>query len=131
MREKQFATEVRALGNAPRPKSPPAPGAAVSPQHPGMTPDESAPSGYTNYTVPKATGTRRPLTQYGTAQEIMHVFTKVPEDQIQPGDFEQATASFEELRKVDSAQIPPVRPKPPAIATGETPEALPSGNSEF
>src|SRR6187402_647617 len=129
MREKQFDTEVRALGNAARPKSPPAPGAAVSPQHPGMTPDESAPPGYTNFTVSRATSTQRPLTQYETAQEIMHVFSKVPENQIAPGDFEQATASFEELRKSDPAQIPPVRPKQPALAAGETPEALQSGNS--
>ena len=74
---------------------------------------------------------RRPLTQYGTAQEIMHVFSKFPEDTITPGDFEQATASFEELRKADLSMLPPVRPAHPALATGETPEALSAGNTEF
>jgi len=131
MREKHHDAEARTLGNAARPKSPPAPGASVSPQHPGMTPDESSTPGHTNFTVPKAVSTRRPLTQYGTAQEIMHVFTKIPEDKITAGDFEQATASFEELRKADPSRVPPVRPAQPALATGEAPEALPAGNTEF
>jgi len=131
MSEKQHDAEARTLGNATRRKSPPAPGASVSPQFPGMTPDESSVPGHTNFTVSKATSTRRPLTQYGTAQEIMHVFSKFPEDTITPGDFEQATASFEELRKADLSMLPPVRPAHPALATGETPEALSAGNTEF
>src|SRR5215207_5963348 len=95
MREKEIDAEVRTTGNAVRPKSPPAPGASVSPQHPGMAPDQSAAPGHSNVRVSPATSIRRPLTQYGTAEEIMQVFSKVPEDQIQSGDFEQATASFE------------------------------------
>ena len=131
MREKEIDAEVRTAGNAVKPKQPPAPGASVSPQHPGMAPDQSSTPGHTNTNVPPATSLRRPLTQYGTAQEIMRVFSKVPEGQIQPGDFEQATASFEELRKADPALMPPVRPARPALAEGEAPAALPSGNSEF
>ena len=131
MREKEIDAEVRTLGNAVRPKSPPAPGASVSPQHPGMAPDQSAAPGHTNARVSPATSKRRPLTQYGTAEEIMSVFSKVPEDQIQSGDFEQATASFEELRKADPAKMPPVRPARPALAADDAPAALQSGNSEF
>jgi hypothetical protein len=53
----------------------------------------------------------RPLTQYQTAQEISKRFRKYPADQITPEQFEQADASFEELRKANPADNPPVRPK--------------------
>lgn len=131
MREHEIDAEVRTRGNAVKRKAPPAPGASVSPQHPGMAPDQSSAPGHTNARVSPATSKRRPLTQYGTAEEIMHVFSKVPEDQLQPGDFEQATASFEELRKAEPALLPPVRPARPELGAGDAPTALPAGNTEF
>jgi hypothetical protein len=130
MTEHRTDADVLHSNDSVRPISPPAPGASVSPQRPGMTPDRSTIPGKFGTSVPRAATKRRPLTQYGTAEEIMQVFKRRPEEQIASTDFEQANASFEELRKANPAQIPPVRPARPAVAAGETPEALASG-SEF
>lgn len=127
MTEHRTDAEIRSTNDSVRPKSPPAPGASVSPQRPGMTPDRSTIPGKFSTSVPRATGKRRPLVQYGTAEEIMAVYKRRPDDQIEPKDFEQATASFEELRKAYPWEIPPVRPAQPAIAGGDAPEALGSG----
>ena len=95
-----------------RPKSPKSPGAAISPQMPGQVPDRSTVPGFFSTRVPRAAGpVRRPLTQYGTAQEIMHVLP-APDEEPQPAEFEQATASVEELRKAYPWQLPPVGPSP-------------------
>jgi hypothetical protein len=95
-----------------RPKSPKAPGAVASPQMPGQVPDRSTVPGFHSPRVPRVSGpVRRPLTQYGTAQEIMHVFP-APNEEPQPAEFEQATASVEELRKAYPWQLPPVQPSP-------------------
>lgn len=118
--------KIRNTRDSFRPKSPPAPGASISPQKPGRTPDQSVVPGHVNTRVPKPATKRRPLTQYGTAEEIMRVFKRVPEDQITPRHFEQATASYEELRKAYPWELPPARPAQPAIAAGETQEALPA-----
>ena len=127
MTEHRTDAEVRTTNDSVRHKSPPAPGASVSPQRPGMTPDRSTIPGKFSTQVSRPGTKRRPLTQYGTAEEIMKVFKKVPEEQITPKNFEQATASYEELRKAYPWELPPVRPAQPALAAGETPEALPSG----
>lgn len=130
MTEQHEDATIRATRAAAKRKSPPAPGASVSPQRPGMTPDRSTIPGYFTARVPRATTKRRPLTQYGTAEEIMRVFKKAPEEQITPKHFEQATASFEELRKAYPWELPPARPAQLAVAPGEQPEALPVA-SEF
>lgn len=130
MTEQHADAEVRVTRDAATRKSPPAPGASVSPQRPGMTPDRSTIPGKFSTHVSRPSTKRRPLTQYGTAEEIMKVYKKVPEEQVAPKNFEQATASYEELRKAYPWELPPARPAQPAIAAGETPEALTSG-SEF
>jgi hypothetical protein len=131
MTEHHEDTGVRTTRDGVRPNSPPAPGASGSAQQPGRTPDQSTVPGHINTRVAKPITKRRPLTQYGTAEEIMKVFKKVPEDQVTPKNFEQATASYEELRKAYPWELPPARPAQPAIAAGEAPEALPAGGSEF
>jgi hypothetical protein len=95
-----------------QPKSPKAPGAAASPQMPGEVPDRSTVPGYVGTRVAPPVGrVRRPLTQYGTAQEIMHVFP-APDEEPDKSEFEQATASVEELRKAYPWQLPPAGPTP-------------------
>jgi hypothetical protein len=104
----------------------PAPGARRSPQIPGQVPDRSTVPGFHSAQAPAATSVMRPLTQYQTAQEITKRFRKYPADQITPEQFEQADASFEELRKANPADNPPVRPKRGYILdAGEEAAALP------
>lgn len=106
-------------------KNPPAPGATVSPQKPGMTPYRSTVPGHVGEPVGPAGSTLRPLTQYGTAEAIMHVYTRKPESEVEPADFEQADAAFEEIRKADPAALPPIRPSQLEIAAPDSPAALP------
>jgi hypothetical protein len=112
-----------------RPRSPKAPGAAASPQMPGQVPDRSTVPGHFSTRVPRPAGpVRRPLTQYGTAEEIMHVFP-APNEEPEKAEFEQATASVEELRKAYPWQLPPEGPTPVfALDQGVSPEppALPA-----
>ena len=88
----------------------PAPGAMVSPQGPGMTPDRTIVPGHVGFQHPAATEKRRPLTQYGSAEEVMGVFRRKPGDEMQASDFEQAPASGEEMRAANPALLTPVRP---------------------
>jgi hypothetical protein len=121
------------------PKSPKAPGAAASPQMPGQVPDRSTVPGHFSTRVARSSGSpQRPLTQYGTAQEIMHVYP-APNEEPAIAEFEQATASVEELRKAYPWQRTPKRPTPafdlgygvateaPALAVGPSTPELPSG----
>jgi hypothetical protein len=117
--------------NADKPKSPPAPGGSRSPQQPGKTPDRSTVPGRFSERVAKAASKQRPLTQYGTAEEIMSVFKRLPEEEIKPANFEQATASFEERRKANLTLLPPVRPVPRAVEGEEALDALPVETSSF
>src|SRR5215216_6358233 len=87
----------------------PQPGARSSPQIPGQTIDQFSVPGHTNYRVARTTTVRRPLTQFGTAQEIMGVYAPKPGQENDPARFEQASASYEELRKADPALLTPVR----------------------
>ncbi len=91
-------------------KSPAAPGASRSPQRPGLTPDRSSIPGHSLEASPSISGAPlRPLTQYGTAQEIMNTMP-APEEDADPSDFEQSPAAFQEQRKAYPWQVPPVRP---------------------
>jgi len=116
-------TRTRSERSYGRPKSPKAPGAAASPQIPGQVPDRSTVPGHFSTRVPRPTGpVRRPLTQYGTAQEIMHVFP-APDEEPDKSEFEQATASDDELRKAYPWQLPPKSSTPVfALDQGVSPE---------
>lgn len=92
------------------PDVPEAPGAVASPQLPGQVPDRSSIAGQFSTRVTPSPNPRRPLTEYQTAQRIMGVFRAEPGKEREPARFEQATASFEEIRKADPAQWPPGRP---------------------
>jgi hypothetical protein len=114
-----------------RPRKLPAPGARRSPQLPGKVPDHSSVPGHFSTRVPKPVAIMRPLTQYQTAQEISKRFRKYPPDQITPEQFEQADASFEELRKALPTGTPPVRPSRGYILDGgEEAAALPESAEE-
>ena len=114
--------------------TPPSPGGSRGSKAPGMTPDRSSIPGQFAERVPKAASLERPLSQYGTAQEFSGVFRRVSPDQMKPEDFEQADATFEELRKSIVAEWPPERPVA-AIAplepaeTAETAVELPAGTA--
>jgi|GEM_PF-6836475 len=129
MSDHNIDTDVRETKDSVKPKSPASPGGNVSPQRPGMTPDRSSIPGFFSTRVPRATEKRRPLSQYGTTEEIMQVFSRVPDAEMTPKDFEQANASFEELRRANLSALPPKRPAQPAIAAPETAEAIPSETS--
>lgn len=90
---------------------PVAPGAVRSPQTPGEVPDRSSVPDRGVLPVPPATGeTRRPRTEYGSAQRIMGVYVPVPGKEDDPARFEQTTVSYEELRKANPSLRTPVRP---------------------
>ena len=91
-------------------RTPPAPGGTRGSKAPGMTPDRSSVPGEFTERLPKAASLVRPLSQYATAQEFSGVFRRAAPDQMKPEDFEQADASFEELRKSIVAEWPPERP---------------------
>src|SRR5690349_21671397 len=71
------------------PRAPEAPGAVSSPQLPGMTPDDPDLPGRTRGTLPPLVSDRRPLTEYGTAQRILHLFTPAPGTELTAADWEQ------------------------------------------
>lgn len=90
---------------------PPAPGGSRSPQIPGQVPDRSGVPQHDDLPVPMPEGeVRRPLVEYGTAQRLMGVYERFDGDPTDPARFEQATASYEELRKVEPGLRTPVRP---------------------
>lgn len=91
-------------------KRPAAPGGRKSPQKPGMTPDRSTIPGEMRHTAPSPGSNQRPISQYGTAQEILHAFTPGENRVWDKGDFEQAPSSQEENRKADPANLTPIRP---------------------
>jgi len=108
------------IGQTDPPTSPRTPGGSRSPQHPGATPDRSTIPGHGALPVGRPGEARRPLSQYGTAQEIMRVYAPAPGEAMDPSRFEQATASYEEMRKAYPAQATPLRPGPGfALTTGD------------
>src|SRR5215203_3179071 len=92
------------------PRAPQAPAATSSPQLPGMTPDQPALPGRSRGSVPPLASNRRPLTEYGSAQRLLGLFTPEPGTELQPSDWEQGLSSTEELRKADPALLTPIRP---------------------
>jgi hypothetical protein len=91
--------------------APPAPGGSRSPQIPGQVPDRSSVPEHGQLPVTMPAGeVRRPLVEYGSAQRIMGVYENFDGDPTDPARFEQATSSYEEMRKVDPALRTPVRP---------------------
>jgi hypothetical protein len=94
---------------APPPK---APGATSSPQIPGMTPDDPDLPGKTRGTLPPLRTNLRPLTEYGSAQRLLRLFTPAPGAELKPEDWEQGLSAGEESRKADPALLTPFRPLP-------------------
>jgi len=112
-------TEKSQAGWRARRQRQPAPGARRSPQKPGMTPDRSTIIGQAREVAPPATSRQRPLSQYGTAQEILRVFTPGADGVWDKSDFEQAPTSDEERRKALPTNLTPMRPVP-GFALGES-----------
>ena len=92
------------------PRTPQAPAATTSPQRPGMTPDQPALPGRPRGSLPPLASNRRPLTEYGTAQRLLGLFTPAPGTELEASDWEQGPSSTEELRKADPALLTPIRP---------------------
>ena len=121
-----------------------------SPQLPGMTPDQPDLPGRSRGSLPPLASNRRPLTEYGSAQRLLGLFTPEPGTELQASDWEQGPSAMEELRKADPALLTPIRPlggvglgigrATPAIApealeaigdaTEATTEAPPTGGSD-
>lgn len=92
---------------------PEAPGAVRSPQMPGEVPDRSSIPGEDGLPVPPPAGAvRRPIAEYGSAQQIMGVYRVTDGNDDDPARFEQATATYEEMRKANPSLRTPVRPSP-------------------
>ena len=92
------------------PRTPQAPAATTSPQLPGMTPDQPALPGRPRGSLSPLASNRRPLTEYGSAQRLLGLFTPAPGTELEASDFEQGPSSTEELRKADPALLTPSRP---------------------
>lgn len=92
------------------PRAPQAPAATTSPQLPGMTPDQPALPGRSRGSLPPLASNRRPLTEYGSAQRLLGLFTPAPGTELQASDWEQGPSSTEELRNADPALLTPIRP---------------------
>jgi len=92
-----------------------------------MTPDQPELPGRPRGSLPPLVSNRRPLSEYGSAQRLLGLFTPAPGTELQASDWEQGSSSTEELRKADPALLTPIRPLPgiglgigrstPAIAT--------------
>jgi hypothetical protein len=99
-----------------------------------MRPDRTTIPTHVDESIPPAAVKVRPLTQYGTAEELIGVFRRKPMAQLEPSDFEQAPATAEEMRKANPADLTPIRPLPPlepnlAVGLGEPTPAV--GPGEF
>ncbi len=92
------------------PRTPQAPAATSSPQLPGMTPDQPALPGRARGSLPPLASNRRPLSEYGSAQRLLGLFTPKPGTELQASDWEQGPSAMEELRKADPALLTPIRP---------------------
>jgi len=122
---RKFA-ETGNVHNADRYYIPVAPGAVASPQEPGELPDRSSVPERGVLPVPPPAGeVRRPLTQYGTSEEIMDVYHKPELDPTDPARFVQAPPSYEEQRKANPALLKPLRPQPGYALSGGTRIASP------
>ena len=106
--------DMAKIGDTPRRERanvPPAPGAVRSPQIPGQVPDRSSVPEHGELPVPLPTEpVRHPKVEYRTAQRIMGVYSARDGNDNDPARFEQATASYEELRKAEPRLRTPARP---------------------
>jgi len=99
------------LPDAERANAPMAPGATRSPQVPGQVPDRSSVPEHGHLPPPLPAGeVRRPKVESSSAQGIMGVYEAHDGNETDPARFEQATASYEEVRKADPGLRTPVRP---------------------
>jgi hypothetical protein len=106
---------------------PEAPGAISSPQQPGETPDDPDLPGRQRGTLPPLASNRRPLTQFGSAQAILRLFSPAPGVKLEAADWEQAPTAFEELRTADPALLTPPRPLGGyGLGIGRTAPAIPA-----
>lgn len=92
------------------PPSPEAPGASISPQQPGATPDIADLPGRSRGDFDRLISTRRPLTEYGSAQRLLGLFTPAPGQELTAADWEQGPSAFQEQRKLNPANLTPRRP---------------------
>jgi len=75
-----------------------------------MTPDQPALPGRSRGSLPPLASNRRPLSEYGSAQRLLGLFTPEPGTELQAADWEQGPSATEELRKADPALLTPIRP---------------------
>jgi hypothetical protein len=92
------------------PPSPAAPGAEHSPQRPGETPDTPDLIGKPRGSMQPLASVMRPLTEYGTAQRILGMYTFAAGAEVKPEDWEQGPSAQEEQRKAQSSLLTPDRP---------------------
>lgn len=92
-----------------------------------MVPDRTTIPGRIDEATPAATSKVRPLSQYGSAEELVGVFRRKPMAELKPEDFEQADATLEELRKANPATLTPIRP---AGALGQRPTIEPGAETK-
>lgn len=87
-----------------------APGATNSPQRPGATPDTPDLIGMDRDDYGPLIFSRRPLTEYATAQRVLGLFTPPDGATLTAEDWEQGPSSSEEQRKANPALLTPKRP---------------------
>ncbi len=108
---RKFAHPGSAAATPGRFYAPEAPGAVDSPQEPGQVPDRSTVPEHGELPVPiPVEGPRRPFTEYGSSQRIMHVYEKEGLDPLDPERFVQAPPAYEERRKANPLLRKPLRP---------------------
>lgn len=108
---RKFAHPGSAAASPGRFYAPEAPGAVDSPQEPGQVPDRSTVPEHGELPVPiPAEGPRRPMTEYGSSQRVMHVYEKEGLDPLDPERFVQAPPGYEERRKANPLLRKPLRP---------------------
>lgn len=114
---KRTLNSIEPVGNPPLdaasghvPPSPPAPGAEHSPQRPGETPDTPDLIGKPRGSMQPLASVRRPLTEYGSAQSILGMYSFAQGTEVKPEDWEQGPSSLEEQRRADPALLTPPRP---------------------
>jgi hypothetical protein len=118
-------------GSGNEPPTPPAPGGEHSPQRPGETPDVPDLAGKSRGSAQPLTNVWRPLTEYGSAQRIMGMYTFPTGAEVKPEDWEQGPSSHEEQRRANPALLTPARPLPGyGLGLGHSASALPAETLE-
>jgi hypothetical protein len=113
------------------PPPPDSPGATNSPQLPGATPDTPDLPGKPRGSQRALGSNRRPLTEYGSAQRFLRLFIPDAGADLEPSDWEQGPAAFEEMRKADTSQLTPFRPlEGYGLGIGRTANAIAPAESE-